>query len=91
MSGMVGPELARHGLVHALFRFFLPPEAEPRWFHVLAIVGSCGLMFAGFFGALFDFLMGKFVLGVVSLVVFAAGYGWGLAIRRSFRPADTSL
>ena len=88
---MVVQHLVSHVVVDGIIRFFLPSGANPRWYHVLAIVASCTLMFAGLLGALFDFMTGKYLLGLVALGMFAAGYGWALAIRRTFRPADVRL
>ena len=76
---MVLGELVTHGVL----RLFVPKDSEPRWYHVVAIIGSCMLLFSGFLGSLVNFVEGDVVFGVVSLAMFTIGFGCALLIRRS--------
>lgn len=68
-----------------LVSLLIPAGSRPAWYHVLAVIGICILLFAGGLGAAVDFAIGNLLGGVAALAVFALGVYLALLLRKSLR------
>lgn len=84
------PGMASRAPARLAMMALIPRGAQPRWYHVLAIVGVCILVFAGGLGAVADFATGKVLLGVFALAIFVAGLVCGVLVRRSLQRTVTT-
>ncbi len=84
MSRTLGsPLMSGRGVSRFMINFFIPEGAKPRWYHLVAIVGLCVLLFAGLLGGIVDIMMEKYLLAVFAFGIFAVGVVGAIALRRA--------